>query len=179
MLNTGPLKVAFFQKVLFVFQISKEKYSKKLSWTWNLNFRQIHFTIIGGKFKFQAQDSFLEYFFFGDLEIWKTNHTFWKKPPLILYPLLENSTTRIGIICKSQWTIISSSIYSNTGSIEILPKSHEISIISYTEALVNSDKRRPTSISSFIIFWSRSLIEEHVCLDFPDITSNLLAFFMQ
>ena len=70
---------------------------------------------------------------------------------LILYPLLENSTTRITIICKSQWTIISSSIYSNTGSIEILPKSHEISIITYTGALVNSDKIRPTSISSFII----------------------------
>ena len=32
--------------------------------------RQLHFTVIGGKFKFQAQDSFLEYFFlrFGDLK---------------------------------------------------------------------------------------------------------------
>ena len=35
-------------------QISKKKYSKKLSWTWNL--------------KFQVQDSSLEYFFFGDLK---------------------------------------------------------------------------------------------------------------
>ena len=34
------LKVAFFQKVQFVFQISKsqKKYSKKISWAWNLNF---------------------------------------------------------------------------------------------------------------------------------------------
>ena len=30
------LKVAFFQKVRFVFQISPKKYSKKLSWAWNL-----------------------------------------------------------------------------------------------------------------------------------------------
>ena len=71
--------MAFFQKVWFVFQISKSpkwKYSKLLSSAWNLNFL---FTVIGGKFKFQVQDSDLEYFFSGDLEIWKTNHTFWKK----------------------------------------------------------------------------------------------------
>ena len=47
------------------------------------------------KFKFPAnnskvivagfQDSFLEcFFFFGDWEIWKTNHTYWKKPHLKL-----------------------------------------------------------------------------------------------
>ena len=38
------LKVAFFQKVWFIFQISKspeKKYSKKLSWAWNLNFPPI------------------------------------------------------------------------------------------------------------------------------------------
>ena len=38
------LKVAFFQKVRFGFldlQIFKKKYSKKLSWTWNLNFPPI------------------------------------------------------------------------------------------------------------------------------------------
>ena len=33
-------------------------------------------TILNLKFKFQAQDSFLEYFF---LEIWKTNHSLLKK----------------------------------------------------------------------------------------------------
>ena len=43
--------------MLFVFQISqssKWKYSKKLSWAWNLN---LLFTVIGGKFKFQVQFS--------------------------------------------------------------------------------------------------------------------------
>ena len=34
------------------------------------------FTVIGWKFKFQVQDSFLEYIL---LEIWKTHRTFWKK----------------------------------------------------------------------------------------------------
>ena len=48
------LKVAFFQKVRFVFQISKKEYSILLSWAWNLN---LLFTVIGGKFKFQVQDS--------------------------------------------------------------------------------------------------------------------------
>ena len=51
------VKVAFFQKVRFVFQISQKNYSKKLSWAWNLNKL---FTNMGGNFKFQAQDSFLE-----------------------------------------------------------------------------------------------------------------------
>ena len=50
-------------------------------------FRKLHdskkgFTVIGGKFKFQAQDSFLEYFFL-DLEIWKNFIVLSeKKPPL-------------------------------------------------------------------------------------------------
>ena len=41
-----------------------------------------HFTVIGGKFKFQAQDSFLEFFFlrFGDLK--NVSHFLKKKPPL-------------------------------------------------------------------------------------------------
>ena len=52
-------------------QISPKKYSKK--------------TILSLKFRFQVQDSFLEcFFFFGDWEIWKTNHTYWKKPHLKL-----------------------------------------------------------------------------------------------
>ena len=64
--------MAFFQKVRFVFQISQspnlpKRLFQKLSWTWNLNKL---FTDMGGKFKFQAQDSFLEYFFerLGDLK---------------------------------------------------------------------------------------------------------------
>ena len=50
---------------------------KSLSWTWNLNLNFPAITI-NNKFKFQAQDSNLESFF-GDLKIWKTNHTFWIK----------------------------------------------------------------------------------------------------
>ena len=58
LMTQGPhcIKVAFFQKVWFVFQISqfqKEKYSKFLSWAWNLNFLPI---TVNNKFKFQAQD---------------------------------------------------------------------------------------------------------------------------
>ena len=44
--------------------------------------RQLQYTVIGGKFKFQAQDSFLEYFFF---EIWRSEKRIAlseKKPPL-------------------------------------------------------------------------------------------------
>ena len=47
-------------------------------WThpsWNLKFSPI---TVNNLFKFQAQDSDLESFFW---EIWKTNHTFWKKNP--------------------------------------------------------------------------------------------------
>ena len=62
------LKGGFYSESAIRFldlQISKTKYSEKLSWAWNLN---LLFTVFGGKFKFQAQDSFSEYFFFGDLE---------------------------------------------------------------------------------------------------------------
>ena len=60
-------------------QISKEIYSKSLSWAWNLNEL---FTVFGGKFKFQVQDSDLEYFV---LEIWRFDKLIElseKKPPL-------------------------------------------------------------------------------------------------
>ena len=60
--------------------ISKKKYSKSLSWTWNLNFPPI---TVNNLFKFQAQDSDLEYFLFWDLEVWKKHLSFWKKPPLV------------------------------------------------------------------------------------------------
>ena len=48
------LKRAFFQKVRFVFQISKsqkKKYSKK-------NYPELEYYVMGGNFKFQTQDSF-------------------------------------------------------------------------------------------------------------------------
>ena len=67
-LDWKVFKGGFFQKVLFVFQISqspKWKYSKLLSWAWNLN---LLFTVVGGKFKFLVQDSDLECIFFGDLK---------------------------------------------------------------------------------------------------------------
>ena len=57
-------KGVFFQKVRFVFQISKINYSKSLSWTWNLKFPPI---TVNNLVKFQAQDSDLEYF----SEIWR------------------------------------------------------------------------------------------------------------
>ena len=53
-------KGGFFQKVRFVFQIFKIDYSKSLSWTWNLKFPPL---TVNNLFKFQAQDSDLEYFF--------------------------------------------------------------------------------------------------------------------
>ena len=88
-------------------QISKKKYSKSLSWTWNVNFPPI---TLNYKFKFQAQVSNLEYFCFGNLEIWKTNHSFWKKTPLFIESTLRSVGNQIApffiffkscIICRS------------------------------------------------------------------------------
>ena len=61
------LKVPFFQKVRLVLQIYQSpkknipKYYPELEISIS---RQLQYTVIGGKIKFQAQDSFLEYFFF-------------------------------------------------------------------------------------------------------------------
>ena len=65
------LKVAFFQKVQNVFQVSKSPKKKIFQKTiLNLKFKfpanNSTYTVIGGNFKFQAQDSFLEYFYFGN-----------------------------------------------------------------------------------------------------------------
>ena len=75
------LKVAFLQKVWFVFQISKKIFritilslkfkfptnNCKVFWAGNLNFkfRKVFWNVL-----------------FGDLEIWKMNRTFWKKSHL-------------------------------------------------------------------------------------------------
>ena len=71
------LKVAFFQKVRFVFQISKSWKKIFQKTILNLKFKiPAHISqdyAMDRNFKFQVQDSF--YIF---LEIWKTNHTFWK-----------------------------------------------------------------------------------------------------
>ena len=75
-------------------QISK-KYSKELSWAWNLN---LLFTVIGGKFKFQVQEGDLEYFL---QKIWKTHRTFEKKPPLKSKFLFLYLTSRLGKTTRS------------------------------------------------------------------------------
>ena len=72
-------KGVFFQKVLFVFQISKKIFLKTIL---SLEFKFPTNNTFGGKLKFQVQDSFLEYIFFlrfGDLK--NTSH-FLKKSHL-------------------------------------------------------------------------------------------------
>ena len=60
------LKVASFQCVFLNLQISKKIFQKTIL---NLKFKfPAKYTVIVRKFKFQAQDSFLEYFCFGDLK---------------------------------------------------------------------------------------------------------------
>ena len=64
------LKVAFFQRLRFVFPNLKKKYIfQKTILSLKFKFSANKTTVIGGKFKFQAQDSFLEYFF---SEIWRS-----------------------------------------------------------------------------------------------------------
>ena len=56
-------KGGFFSESMLRFSNFQNKYSKALSWAWNLS---SFFTVMGGKFKFHVQDNDLE-FFFGDL----------------------------------------------------------------------------------------------------------------
>ena len=77
-LSPAIAKGAFFSESEIRFSnlpISQKNYSKKLSWAWNLKFPPIS---VSNLFKFQAQDSFLEYFFW---EIWnlKNESHFLKK----------------------------------------------------------------------------------------------------
>ena len=70
----------FIQKVRCVCQISISKnFSKPLSWAWNLNKM---FTVFGGKFKFQGQDSNLDYFWGDKVRIFWEGHKIWKNLPL-------------------------------------------------------------------------------------------------
>ena len=67
-------KVGFFSESAIRFSnlpISPQKYTKSLSWTWNLKFSPI---TVNSLYEFQTQVSDL-----GSWEIWKTNLTFWKK----------------------------------------------------------------------------------------------------
>ena len=50
----------FFSESAMCFSHFQNEYFKSLSWAWNLNKL---FTVMGGKFKFQVQDSDLEYLF--------------------------------------------------------------------------------------------------------------------
>ena len=74
------VKVALSQKVLVIFFL-QYKYSKSLSWAENLNKL---FTVLGGKFKFFAQDSELEYLY------WRN-----KKPP-------SSSDLKPPLVCISE-----------------------------------------------------------------------------
>ena len=85
-MGLAQVKVAFFQKVRFVFQISQspqKKYCKKVFWTWNLNKL---FTDIGGNFKFRVQDSFFEQFFGEIGRFEKQTSLSEKKTPLDILP---------------------------------------------------------------------------------------------
>ena len=84
---TIQLKVFFSEsEIRFInLQISKINYSKSLSWTWNLKFPPI---TVNNLFKFQAQDSDLEYFFWRfEKRITLTE----KKTPLVLLGKKKNS----------------------------------------------------------------------------------------
>ena len=84
--NHEVVKSVFFSESEICFlnlQISQNIYSKSPSWVWNLNKL---FTVMGGNSNFQVQDSDLEYLIhFRDLEIRKTNLTFWKKDTFSVY----------------------------------------------------------------------------------------------
>ena len=65
----------------FVFQVPK-KYSTKLSWTWNLKFPSITYYVFSREFQISSSGWVFGIIFFADLEVWKTNLTFWKKAHL-------------------------------------------------------------------------------------------------
>ena len=63
--NLQVCKGSFFSESAICLSNLQEKYSKSLSWTWNLNFPPI---IVNNLFKFKLR-----------IVIWKTHETFWKK----------------------------------------------------------------------------------------------------
>ena len=92
------LKLAFFSESAMCFSnLPKKIYTKSLSWTWNLNLPLI---TVNNLFKFQAQNSDLFWKF------WKTNCTFWKKPPLVRAMLdSSESIQKFKIIPRKVWGI--------------------------------------------------------------------------
>ena len=87
-------KGRFFQKVRFIFQISQRNYSKKSSWVWNSNKL---FTDMGRNFKFQAQDSVLEYF------LWEIGRFEWK---ILL------SEKKAPLVMSSSWNFLNRTFFS-------------------------------------------------------------------
>ena len=83
-------KGVFFSESVMRFSNLQNKYSKSLSWTWNLNFLPI---TVNNLFKFQAQDSDLEYSFWRfDKHIALSEN----KPPLVpALRGLQNAVTTI------------------------------------------------------------------------------------
>ena len=95
-IQSHMIKVALSQKILENFSIANNEYSKSLSWAENLNKL---FNVLGGKFKFSAQDSDLEYL------CWQ-----WKNSPVSsdLKPPLAwsffNKIRAVGLLCnKNVW----------------------------------------------------------------------------
>ena len=80
----GQLKVAFFSESSIRFSNLQNKYSKSLSWTWNLN---IIVYCYGRKIQISSSG-----FWFGIslMEVWQTHHTFWKKATFRSWFLLKN-----------------------------------------------------------------------------------------
>ena len=125
------LKVALSQKILENFYISQRKYTKWLSWAENLNKL---FTFLGGKFKFSAQDSDLEYLFW---QCKKTSFSlclkykiladkFWPLAYLILYYICLEVTKRIKSKMGSTTQLDAIDVSSRQNFTLILSKLHRL-----------------------------------------------------
>ena len=78
-------KGGFFQKVQFVFQISKSPKKIFRKTILNLKFKfpaNNSEVILAGNLNFKLRIVFWNIFFFEFFEVWKTHRTFWKKRPL-------------------------------------------------------------------------------------------------
>ena len=106
------LKVAFFQKVRFIFQISQSPKKIFQKTILNLKFKIPTHNIIllwGGILNFKFRIVFWNIFFW-DWEIWKMNRFFWKKKPFSKY-VVEAAWIYHGHIIgyfNWEWCIISS-----------------------------------------------------------------------
>ena len=77
------LKVAFFRNCNVFFKSPKKKYSKKPILNMKFKFPTNNSILyLVGNLDFKLRLVFLEYFYFGDLGVWKMTRTFWKKKHL-------------------------------------------------------------------------------------------------